>query len=225
MATPAYAALKQTAGAASTSKAIVQDSGTSIGDLLLIGAVIDLDGGTASLSVGTKLGQTETTSGSGGERFLGAWFWFIATGAGEKTIGTLSWGGSSVYNIAAVTRTTGAHPTEPVVTSKLQANNSSSTAMKFGSVTPPVAECLAVLLGQIDQAGTGTPPAGYAERLDNEGGNYVATSSGVLVPEEATGEKTVTLTAPRFTNTAHIVVQPPAAATSPHRLALLGVGR
>ncbi len=219
MPAPPYLATKEISGTG-TSQTAKTPASTAIGNLLVCQVMLE---GTVTPEMAgwTKLGQKQTT-GPGAETHTGAWFWKIAAEAGEKNH-TIAWGGTSRYTEAAITTVEKFNVAAPINTFALQANNSSSTAMKFGSVTPTVPNCLSLLCGGIDQGGLGTPPGGWTERLDNTVGGYLATKA--LGAAEATGEVTVTLASARYTNTAHILIAPEEPGPRPGSLPLLGVGR
>src|ERR1700742_1599922 len=201
----AYRAVGAVVSSTATSQTVKTPASTAIGDKLVACVMVDGAKVEPTMTGWTKLGQQNTTTG---EVQTTAWFEKEATEAGEKSH-AIAWGGASRYNAAQIVAVKEASSEPTVFASK--SNTASSTAMKFASATPPAANSVSVLMGGIDQTGTGTPPANWTERQDNTVGIYVATRDNP--PVEATGEQTVTLSAARITNTGHIIVRPAGKAT------------
>lgn len=201
----AFRAIGAVVSSTATSQTVKTPASTVVGDMLVAAVLVDGAKVEPTMAGWTKLGQENSTVG---EAQTTAWFWKVATEAGEKGH-AIAWGGASRYNAAQIAVVKEAGSSAPVFAAKA---NASSTSMKFASAAAPAANSVSVLMGGIDQTGTGTPPANWTERQDNTVGIYIATRDNP--PAEATGEQTVTLSTARVTNTGHIIVRPEAAKTS-----------
>lgn len=207
MARPELRGLGTVVSATSTTQVVKTPSTTKAGDVIYIPVMIDGAAVTPSCSGFTLLEKLSTSTGeaqtTGLLRKIAK-----AEDEGEKSY-TVEWGGASRFHACQAVVVKNAHATEPEPSGgvKGKSNTTSSKSMLFASATPPVAECMSLLFGGIDQTGTGTPPAGWTEQQDNTVGIYVATRENI--PKEATGELTVTLSESRITNAIQILVQPP----------------
>lgn len=227
---PVWRRASEVGGTASTSRTLTQPSDTEVGDLLIAHGIIDTASGVTMAVAGfSDLPRTTSNSGgtsqvlvrgSDGFTFNFGVFWRIADRAGTQNHAA-SWGGTSNYNAWCVhaIRAGTFDAASPIADAAIQAVTTASRSMVHPSIAPAMADCLSCLLGGIDNTGTGTPPAGYAERVDNTIGDYFADDD--LAASGATGTKTVTLTASRSQGVAHLALAP---VPVPRRMLLLGVG-
>lgn len=211
----------------------MQPSDTVVGDLLIAQGLIDTSSSlTVALAGFNALPRSTTNTGgvtqvwvNGAERFMFAVFWLVATLAGTQNYAA-TWGGGSLYNAWSIStiRAGTFDPANPIADSSLTGVTVASTSLVLPSISPAMAGCMDVLTAGIDNTGTGTPPGGYTERVDNTIGSYTATSTADLGSAGSTGTATVTLSASRVHGLGRIAVAPVSAAAAASRLGLLGVG-